>query len=212
MVFADTITGQVLWAKFVKSETNKDYKEGLNYLESKGFTILGVVSDGRRGLAGIFSKYPYQICQFHIQKGVSTLLTRNPKSEAGKDLKQFNDTFIKQKLTKAQFKQHLEQYLQKHYQYLNEPSEIYPNQLKHQRLRKALNKYKNNSKYMFTFQEANSNYRVSALIPNTTNHIDGGLFSPMKKLLNNHNGTTKERRKQLIIQFLNSRGKTAKGD
>jgi hypothetical protein len=44
MVFIDAITGQVLWAKFIKGETNGDYLEGLNYLESRGFEILGVVS------------------------------------------------------------------------------------------------------------------------------------------------------------------------
>ena len=126
MVFKDILTGQTLWAKFVKSETNKDYQEGLDYLESRGFEILRVVSDGRRGLARIFAKYPYQVCQFHIQKGVSTLLTRNPKSIAGKELKQFNDTFIKLRLTKAQFMEQIETYLKTHQDYLNEMSETDP--------------------------------------------------------------------------------------
>lgn len=205
MVFVDALTGEVLWAKFIKNETNTDYQEGLNYLESRGFEILGVVSDGRRGLAGIFTKYPYQNCQFHIQKGISTILTRNPKSQAGKDLKQFNDTFIKLKLTKAQFLEQTEIYLKIHHDYLNEMSESDPKQPKHQRLRKALNKYKNNLKYMFTCQT-----NPELKIPNTTNKIDGGVFSPLKRVVNNHPGTTKPRRKNLIIEFLNSRGKTSK--
>lgn len=203
MVFIDAITGEVLWAKFVKAETNADYQEGLNYLESRGFEILGVVSDGRRGLAGIFSKYSYQICQFHIQKGVSTLLTRNPKSIAGKDLKQFNDSFIKLKLTKVQFLEQIERYLKTHQDYLNEMSESDTTTHKHQRLRKVLNKYKNNLKYMFTNQTD-----PQLQIPNTTNRIDGGLFSPLKRVVNNHLGITKVRRKNLIIGFLNSRGKS----
>jgi hypothetical protein len=203
MVFVDSIRGEVLWAKFVKSENNADYLVGLKYLESRGFKILGVVSDGRRGLAGIFAKYPYQICQFHIQKGVSTLLTRNPKSQAGKDLKQFNDTFIKLKLSKAQFLKQIDTYLKTHQDYLNEMSESDPKQPKHQRLRKGLNKYRNNLKYMFTFQNDSKQQ-----IPNTTNKIDGGVFSPLKRVVNNHPGTTKPRRKNLIIGFLNSRGKS----
>lgn len=203
MVFIDAITGQVLWAKFIKGENNNHYREGLSYLESRGFEILGVVSDGRRGLAGIFAIYPYQICQFHIQKGVSTLLTRNPKSQAGKDLKQFNGTFIKLKLTKAQFLEQIESYLKTHQDYLNEMSETDPATHKHQRLRKALNKYKNNLKYMFTYQT-----KTELEIPNTTNKIDGGVFSPLKRSINNHPGTTKIRRKNLIIEFLNSRGKS----
>lgn len=203
MVFVDVITGQVLWAKFVKSETNRDYQEGLDYLELNGFEILGVVSDGRRGLARIFSNYPYQVCQFHVQKGVSTLLTRNPKSIAGNDLKRFNDTFIKQKLTKSQFLEHIEAYLKTNKDYLNEMSETDPTKYKHQRLRKALNKYKNNLKYLFVFQ---TNPELE--IPNTTNKIDGGLFSPMKNLLRNHNGMSKVHRKNWMIRFLNSRGKS----
>jgi hypothetical protein len=87
-------------------------------------------------LAGIFSKYSYQVYQFHIQKRVSTLLTRNPKSIAGKDLKQFNDTFIKLKLTKSQFLEQIETYLKTYQDYLNEMSETDPKQPKHQRLRK----------------------------------------------------------------------------
>ena len=94
MTFVDALTGEVLWFKFLKNETNLDYKEGLNYLESRGFEIIGVVTDGRRGLANVFRNYPYQICLFHIQKGVRTLLTKNPKSEAGKNLYLINKTFI----------------------------------------------------------------------------------------------------------------------
>jgi hypothetical protein len=209
MVFIDSLTGQSLWAKFVKSETNSAYQEGLEYLISRGFEILGVVSDGRRGLARIFCGYPYQVCQFHIQKGVSILLTRNPKSLAGKHLKQFNDTFIRLRLTKPQFLAQIESYLKTHQNYLNEMSDIDPKQYKHKRIRKALTKYRNNIKHLFTYQEElELNPESNFKIPNTTNHIDGGVFSPMKKLLNNHNGTTKERRRNLIVHFLNSRGKS----
>jgi hypothetical protein len=213
MVFVDALTGQVLWAKFIKNETNADYQEGLDYLESRSFEILGVVSDGRKGLAGIFRNYPYQVCQFHIQKGISTILTRNPKSEAGKDLKRFNDTFIKLRLTKEQFTEEMEVYLKTYQDYLSEMSDTEPTRYKHEKLRKALNKYRNNLKYMFTYQtttaadpQLQNQQRPLLQIPNTTNHIDGGIFSPMKKLLNNHPGTTKQRRKNLIIEILNSRG------
>lgn len=213
LVFLDSVKGEVLWFKFIKSETNKDYQEGLDYLETRGFEILGVVTDGRKGLARIFDKYPYQVCQFHIQKGVRTLLTKNPKSEAGKYLYTLNKTFIKLKLTKLQFLEQLENYLKNHQAYVNEMSETNPNQYKHIRLRKALRKYQNNIKYMFTFQNSRlvsnsvSNSDLKYEIPNTTNHIDGGLFSPMKNLLRCHNGLSKENRKKLITVYLNSRGK-----
>jgi len=200
LVFLDSITGQVLWFKLIQNETNLDYQEGLNYLQNQGFEILGIVTDGRRGLPKIFAKYPYQICQFHIQKGVKTLLTRNPKSVAGMELFVLNQGFIKNKLTKLEFVTKLKELTQKHQAYLDEKSENDPKIWKHQKLRKALNKYKNSLSYLFTFQEYPQ-------IPNTTNHIDGGLFSPLKRLLNNHTGLSKKHRVILITYFLNSRVK-----
>lgn len=200
LVFLDSITGQILWFKFLENETNLDYQEGLNYLEIRGFEIAGVVTDGRRGLPKIFAKYPYQICQFHIQKGARTLLTRNPKSEAGKELFVLNTSFIKDKVSQEQFSFELKNLTQKHKEYLEEKSETDSRTYKHQRLRKPLNKLKSNTKHLFTFQEYPQ-------IPNTTNHIDGGLFSPLKRLLNNHTGLSKQHRTILITYFLNSRGK-----
>ena len=182
---------------------NTDYKEGLDYLECRGFEILGVVTDGRRGLVNVFKNYPYQTCQFHLQKGIRTLLTKNPKSDAGKSLYLINKTFIKDKLSKKDYLEKIEIHLKTHQDYINEMSDIDPTKYKHERHRKALRKIKSNLKHIFTFQDN------SALnIPNTTNHIDGGLFSPLKRLLKNHNGLSKEHRKTLIIQFCNSRGKT----
>jgi hypothetical protein len=38
----DAWIGQVLWIKFIESETKKEYQEGLKYLEDLGFTIVSV--------------------------------------------------------------------------------------------------------------------------------------------------------------------------
>ena len=201
MAFVDALTGQVLWFKFLKNETNVDYQEGLDYLEARGFEILGVVTDGRRGLANLFRNYPYQICLFHIQKGIRTLLTKNPKSEAGKNLYLINKTFIKDNLTKQEYLQKIEDHLKTHRDYINEMSDIdatnspNPTKYKHIRHRKALRKIQTNLKYMFAFQ---GHLQSQLNIPKTTNHIDGGLFSPMKNLLKNHNGLSKKHRKTLI--------------
>ena len=46
--------------------------EGLRYLEERGFEILSVTIDGRRGIKSVFSDYPVQICQFQpeVQTGL----------------------------------------------------------------------------------------------------------------------------------------------
>ena len=40
------------------------------------------------------------------------------------------------------------------------------------------------------------------IIPNTTNSIDGGVFSPMKKLLKIHNGFTKNLKIKIVDDYL----------
>jgi hypothetical protein len=201
-VFLDNLTGQIVWFKFLRHETSWDYQEGLDYLENRGFEILSVTIDGRRGLSKIFHKYPYQVCQIHIQRGISTLLTKSPRSDAGRDLNYINKNFIKYKLTEQELGKTLSVYTKIHQEYLNEPSESDPAKPKHQRLFKALKKYKNNMKYLFTYQSHKD-------FKNTTNDLDGGLFSPLKQLLNNHRGMTKERRKKLIILYFNRRNYTS---
>jgi hypothetical protein len=221
MVFVDALTGQAVWARFLKNETNDYYQEGLNYLESRGFEILGVLSDGKRGLAKRFKNYPYQVCQFHIQKGISNLLTKNPKAQAGKELKIINDKFIKLRATEDQMGYQLALLCKRHAKFLSEKSPTDSKKYKHTNIIKALNKYKNNLKYMFTFQTqeqltrdqtgaeavAEILKRKDRIFPNTTNDIDGGVFSPTKKLLGNHGGLTKPRRTRMIIEILNHRGK-----
>ena len=202
-MFLDSLTSQVIWFKFLRHETNLDYQEGLNYVEDKGFEILSVTADGRRGLAGIFHKYPYQICQSHIQRGISTLLTKSPRSDAGRGLNYINKNFIKYKLTEQELGKTLAIYSKKHKEYLNETSESNLNKPKHQRLFKALKKYKSNMKHLFTYQ-SNKDFK------NTTNDLDGVLFSPFKQLLNNHRGITKDRRKRLIIWCFNKRNQNSK--
>jgi hypothetical protein len=46
----------------------------------------------------------------------------------------------------------METYLKTYQDYLNEMSETEPTRYKHEKLRKALNKYRNNLKYMLTYQ------------------------------------------------------------
>jgi hypothetical protein len=201
LVFLDSLTSQIVWFKFIRNETNADYQEGLNYLESREFEILSVTTDGRKGLARVFQKYPYQVCQNHIQRGVSTLLTKTPRSEAGRDLNYVNKNFIKYRLTEQELGKTLAVFTKKHQEYLNEPSESDPKKPKHNRLIKALKKYKNNMKHLFTYQ-TNEDFK------NTTNDLDGGLFSPLKQTLNNHRGITKVRRQKLIILYFNERNKS----
>ena len=57
----DYISDRVLWYKFIKKkETIADYREGISYLELHGYNVLGIVSDGLKGLRQEFYQYRLQ--------------------------------------------------------------------------------------------------------------------------------------------------------
>ena len=61
VIMKDHISGRVLWYKFIdKKETIADYREGISYLELHGYNVLGIVSDGLKGLRQEFYQYRLQ--------------------------------------------------------------------------------------------------------------------------------------------------------
>ena len=67
VIMKDHISGRVLWYKFIdKKETIADYKEGISYLELHGYNILGIVSDGLKGLRQVL---PIQIPTLPVPPG-----------------------------------------------------------------------------------------------------------------------------------------------
>jgi len=71
----------------VKSETNGLYIRGINELKSKGFEIVAIVCDGRKGLVGAFNDIHVQLCQFHQVAAIKRYITKNPKIDPFIDLK-----------------------------------------------------------------------------------------------------------------------------
>ena len=87
MFFKDAITKENLFLKYyVKNETNALYIQGIEELKDKGFEIIAIVCDGRKGLLQSFRDIPVQMCQFHQKQIVIRYLTKNPKLRAGQEL------------------------------------------------------------------------------------------------------------------------------
>ena len=77
VIMKDHISGRVLWYKFIdKKETIADYREGISYLDLHGYNVLGIVSDGLKGLRQ----------EFHQLMTIRTKLTLHPKLQASQDL------------------------------------------------------------------------------------------------------------------------------
>lgn len=86
VIMKDHISGRVLWYKFIdKKETIAGYREGISYLELHGYNVLGIVSDGLKGLRQEFYQYRFQHCQFHQVITIRTKLTLHPKLQASQE-------------------------------------------------------------------------------------------------------------------------------
>jgi hypothetical protein len=82
MLFKDNITKENLLKYYVKYETNLAYIQGIETLQKRGFTILAIVCDGRKGLIQSFKDTPVQMCQFHQTAIIRRYLTKKPKLKA----------------------------------------------------------------------------------------------------------------------------------
>jgi hypothetical protein len=195
LVFMDAWSGRVLWFKFIKSESKAEYQEGLDFLTSNNYEILSVTIDGKIGIKEVFLDYQVQICQFHFQANILRKTTLNPQSILGQKLKYIATHFINERWTSDQFQQVYDRLTVEYKDFLNEKNDN--NQYSHRNLRSAMRTIRTNLKYIFTFQ-TNTNLQI----PNTTNHLDGGINPKVKRLVYDHRGLSKLRRNKLIEVLL----------
>lgn len=197
MLFKDSLTGKNLLKYFVKNETNALYQLGIKQLLDLGFTIQGIVCDGRKGLIKSFNDIPVQMCQFHQAAIIRRYLTKKPKLEAARELLTVVD--LMKQTDKESFTGALDDWFIKWQWFLDERSTngitgktFYT----HKRLRSAYRSLKNNLPWLFTWYDY-----LTLKIPNTTNAIDGH-FADLKNKLRNHNGLSADRKKKFINEFL----------
>lgn len=196
MAFKDSISGQFLLKKYVKHETNKLYKEGIEEIARRGISIQSIICDGRKGLLGMFGNIPMQMCQFHQIAIITRYLTIRPKIPAGIELRTLSLKLTKVK--KAAFSSLLEEWYNKWENYLKERTTSAitgKTHYTHKRLRSAYFSLKRNLQWLYTCEDYQE-----LMIPNTTNALDGE-FSDLKKKLRNHNGLNINRKKKFIDGF-----------
>jgi hypothetical protein len=198
MLFKDALSKENLLKYYVKTETNALYLEGINTLISKGFEILAIVCDGRKGLFSLFNGIPVQMCQFHQTAIIRRYLTKSLKLEASKELMKVVN-LIKE-TDKESFIGSLELWYKKWEKFYNERTinlETKKSTYTHKKLRSAYRSLINNLPWLFTWYDY---YELK--MPNTTNAIDGH-FADLKNKLRNHNGLSILRKKKFIDQYLN---------
>lgn len=187
----------LLWY-FVEHETNDKYMNGIEELEKQGYLVAGVVCDGKTYLPQTLAKkYPVQYCQFHAMKMVRKYITKYPKTEAGRELK--NITLSLSKTNKDQFTFELKQWLFNWQQFLQQKTfdpKTEKEHFTHDRLRKACAFLFKNIPFLFTYQT-----HPETKLPNTTNTLDGS-FSHLKQKIHVHRGLNKTTQKKMIQTLL----------
>lgn len=186
----------IYW-KEVSTETPEIYWHARTQIERQGFTLKGVVIDGKRGVKEVFLDLPVQMCQFHQVAIINRYLTRKPKLDAGKELRSI--TLALTDLNENEFTVLLNNWHEKWKYFLEEKSinsETQRLHYTHKRLRSAYRSLKTNLPYLFTYQKY-----PELKIPNTTNSLDG-TFSYFKTLLRIHRGMNKAKRYKMICEIL----------
>ncbi len=197
VAFKDIRTKKILWHKFIhKKETLLDYIEGVEWLNSHGFIIEGIVCDGLRGMFSAFSSYHIQMCQFHQISIVKRYLTKEPELAASKEL--LSLVKMMTRTDKESFIGLFFEWENKWSDFLKERSyekKTKKNRYTHARLRSAYLSLKRNMKYLWVYYDF-----IELGIPNTNNALEG-VFTDLKTKLRNHNGLSKEHRKVFITEY-----------
>lgn len=186
----------LLW-KFLLYETIAEYVAGVQELKRSRWNIVGIVCDARRGLVQAFPNIPVQMCQFHQAMIVLRYITRKPKLEAGKDLKEL--ILLLTKTDEASFRHWLKQWHEKWKKFLAEKTTDPITKrwhFTHKRLRSACRSLETNLPWLFTFER-----HPHLCMPNTTNSLEGS-FTHIKHKIHVHSGLRIDRKQKLIQELL----------
>lgn len=159
--------------------------------------MSAVVADGRPGIRGVFHDLPIQMCHFHQKAIITRRLTRRPKLQAGKELREL----IKHLCSAEEkwFTQSLSEWHTKWQDFLKErtvDSETGRWHYTHKRLRSAYRSLKTNLPYLFTYKR-----HPELKIPNTTNSLDG-MFAHLKELIQLHRGLKPDLKRKIVLEIL----------
>lgn len=184
----------------INRETLDEYRIARDTLESLGFVIIAVVTDGKPGMKRLYSDIPTQMCQFHQKAIITRYLTMRPRLEAGVELKELTRGLSK--ATEDAFARELLNWHTRWREFLSEKTtnrETGKWRYTHKRLRAAYRSLKTNLKHLFTYQ------RYPELgIPNTTNGLEGS-FAHLKELVLIHRGAKPDLKEKIIRTILQNR-------
>lgn len=203
VVYWDKELEHVQWFRYANSENVYEIASDLNDLKEAGVVALSVTSDGGTGIkfavSAIYPGIPHQRCLVHIKRHALALVTKNPRTEAGKDLRPIVNaiTSIDNYQERDKWLSDLFSWCDKYENFLKEKS--YLNSSKrwwytHKNLRKVRAMFLNALDDLFYYLEDQS-------IPRDTNGLEG-RFSSLKQHYKQHRGLSKSRREAYLYWYV----------
>jgi len=194
----------LLW-RFVNTETQETYINGIQELQQQGWIILCLIVDGKNLSLGEKLNLPVQMCHFHQLAIIKRYLTTNPKLLASQQLKQIAE--LLSKTTEQKFIQLLNAWYSRWSDFLKEKTKVAGTSrwfYAHKRTRSAYRSLRANGPYLFTFERLR---KQGVNCPKTNNSLEGS-FAHLKDKVRLHRGLKLNRKLRLINQIL--AGKTSR--
>lgn len=203
LLIAISDAGDLLAWQWCGRETTAAWTALLEQVPAPGV----IVSDGGSGLPSalraIWPETKHQRCIFHLQMNITRHLTRNPRTAAGKALRELVMSLsgIDDEEDAIQWQLTLEQWWQT-FGHLTRERTMFRNGqwgFTHERLRKAwlLIRKVTRDGVLFTW--------ITYGNPRTTSPLEGGYNSPIRELLRRHRGMSEAHRRRAIEWLLTLR-------
>jgi hypothetical protein len=176
----------------VQHETNNQYRDWIAFLQSKGFDISAIVLDWRPWLLWWFWSIPTQLCIVHQQCTIIKYLTRKPRSEQTKELRDISIHLWK--LSKEGIITRLESRHQRNKDWLYEKN--INHKYIHERAVKSYKSIKKNINYLYVFEQY-----PELQIPKTNNSLEA-VNSHLKTKRRVHRWLREDRKQQLTNYYL----------
>jgi len=203
IVYWDTDLKHAQWWRYTTAELSFDITQDLIKLKEAGVICASVTSDGGRGICKavdfIYPSIPHQRCIVHLQRYSSILVTRNPKTLPGQEIRPLilSVTKITTAKQRDEWVNQFRRWCKKWDGFLKERSYLYGTKkwwYTHKYLRRVRSHIKNAIADLFYYLD-------DSLIPRDTNGLEG-RFSALKQHYKQHRGLSKERREAYLSWYI----------
>lgn len=198
----------ILSHAFAKKEHQWVVKSVVIPLIVNVWEFRGIVSDGGRAIAGVVHKYfpgkPHQHCMVHQQRNITACLGKYPKTELHASLKIISllawDVHRREDL--IVWKEFLVEWITLHREELQETffDRTGKKRFVYQKARTALQRMQYLYQFCFVFLNFIN-------MPRDTNHMEGGILSPLKRKIRVHSGLTFETQQQFVHHYITMHNK-----